>query len=55
MDESMVNSDQNRPKAAEPEENLHFICPNCEARMLDRGCKLICHRCGYFMGCSDFV
>jgi hypothetical protein len=37
------------------EENLHFICPNCDARMLDRGCKLICQRCGYFMGCSDFV
>jgi hypothetical protein len=38
-----------------PPENLHFTCPNCEAPMLDRGCKLICQRCGYFMGCSDFV
>jgi hypothetical protein len=28
-----------------PEENIHLICPNCEARMLDRGCKLACQRC----------
>jgi hypothetical protein len=37
------------------DENIHFICPNCDARMLDRGCKLICQRCGYYMSCSDFV
>jgi hypothetical protein len=37
------------------EENIHLLCPNCDARMLDRGCKLICQRCGYFMGCSDYV
>jgi hypothetical protein len=40
---------------AKVEENIHLICPNCDAAMLDRGCKLVCQRCGYFMGCSDFV
>jgi ribosomal protein S27AE len=45
------------PKDAVPSpvENLHYTCPNCESPMLDRGCKLLCQRCGYFMGCSDFV
>jgi hypothetical protein len=38
-----------------PDENIHLICPNCDAPMLDRGCKLVCQRCGYFMGCSDYV
>ncbi len=37
------------------EENLHLVCPNCEATMTDRGCKLLCPRCGYFMSCSDYV
>jgi len=51
---SQVDPDESSPP--EPAaENLHLICPNCDARMLDRGCKLICERCGYFMGCSDFV
>ncbi len=52
----MSSPDPEELKLPEPAlENLHFICPNCEARMMDRGCKLICQRCGYFMGCSDFV
>lgn len=37
------------------EENLHLTCPNCDASMVDRGCKLLCQRCGYFMSCADFV
>jgi hypothetical protein len=36
-------------------ENIHLTCPNCDGPMLDRGCKLLCPRCGYFMGCSDYV
>jgi len=46
------------PDPEEPapvEENVQLICPNCDAQMFDRGCKLLCPRCGYFMGCSDFV
>lgn len=46
------------PEPHEPvpvEENIQLVCPNCEAGMFDRGCKLVCPRCGYFMGCSDFV
>jgi hypothetical protein len=37
------------------EENPQLTCPNCDGPMFDRGCKLSCPRCGYFMGCSDFV
>jgi hypothetical protein len=38
-----------------PEDNIQLTCPNCNGPMFDRGCKLVCPRCGYFMGCSDFV
>lgn len=29
-------------------------CPNCSQRLEDRGCRLRCNRCGYFMDCSDY-
>ena len=29
-------------------------CPNCSARLENRGCKYRCPRCHYFMSCSDF-
>jgi hypothetical protein len=55
--DGLVEPDDSANASAEQTlaENLHLICPNCNARMLDRGCKLICQRCGYFMGCSDYV
>lgn len=43
------------PAPEQAQENIHLVCPNCDGPMLDRGCKLQCPRCGYFMGCSDFV
>lgn len=30
-------------------------CANCGATMEERKCKLICHGCGYFLSCSDYV
>lgn len=44
-----------QPEASPANENVHLVCPNCDGPMLDRGCKLLCPRCGYFMGCSDYV
>ncbi len=32
---------------------MHY-CPNCSAHLEERGCKLRCGRCGYFMDCSDY-
>ena len=32
---------------------MHY-CPNCSQRLEERGCKLRCRRCGYFMDCSDY-
>ena len=30
------------------------FCPNCSVKLVDRGCKLKCPQCGYFLSCSDF-
>lgn len=35
--------------------DLIRICCNCEADMIDRGCKLRCLRCGFYLSCSDFL
>jgi len=29
-------------------------CPTCGAKLKDRGCKLKCDQCGFFLSCSDF-
>lgn len=31
----------------------HRICPGCGAALIDRGCKMRCPRCGFFLDCSD--
>ena len=31
----------------------HRICPGCGTELIDRGCKMRCSRCGFFLDCSD--
>jgi acetyl-CoA carboxylase beta subunit len=38
----------------ETPQNYWDYCPNCGARLHNRGCKYRCPRCHYFMSCSDF-
>jgi ribosomal protein S27AE len=35
-------------------ENIERTCPNCGTALNEHGCKLTCHKCGYFKSCSDF-
>jgi hypothetical protein len=37
-------------KAADPSN----YCPTCGARLKDRGCKMKCESCGFYLSCSDF-
>jgi hypothetical protein len=40
-------------RAAEGNDPAAF-CPNCSSQLKDRGCKLSCPSCGFYLSCSDF-
>lgn len=37
-----------------PAEPAMLYCPVCDSRLIQRKCKLLCERCGYYMSCADF-
>jgi len=39
------------PTAVEP---ALMYCPICDFHLVDRGCKLSCPRCHYYMSCADY-
>jgi rubredoxin len=41
---------QDKAKAVDPSN----YCPTCGARLKDRGCKMKCDVCGFYLSCSDF-
>jgi hypothetical protein len=41
------------PPQAAPAEVGQY-CPTCGAKLKDRGCKLKCEHCGFYLSCSDF-
>jgi hypothetical protein len=45
--ESKQESERNREEAM-------LYCPGCNHRLVNRRCKLVCERCGYFMSCADY-
>src|SRR6185437_3383447 len=44
---------QNKAEATESNDPSAF-CPNCSSQLKDRGCKLSCPSCGFYLSCSDF-
>lgn len=41
-------------RPAEPLQPALCYCPNCSRRLEERGCKLICASCGYYLSCADY-
>lgn len=41
-------------KSREPDPETCRYCPNCDSRLDEQKCKLICRQCGYFMSCADY-
>ncbi len=44
-----------RPTKRLTEPALPPVCPQCSGPTINRKCKLICPRCGYFESCSDLI
>ena len=55
-----MNDDAPKPATSEPAntpaapEFPNQFCPVCSTRLESHRCKMVCHRCGYFMSCSGF-
>jgi hypothetical protein len=43
-----------RKQTAKAAADPGMACPNCSAHLQDRGCKLKCPQCGFYLSCSDF-
>lgn len=54
---AMKSEDEHfQPAAAEehvPEEAMLY-CPVCDQKLIQRKCKLLCERCGYYMSYADY-
>jgi hypothetical protein len=42
------------PRHPPEQEDAMLYCPVCNQRLVQRKCKLICERCGYYMSCADY-
>lgn len=54
MDATNPPAQRASPRGARAGGLAMLHCPNCSQRLEDRGCRLRCIRCGYFMDCSDY-
>ena len=54
MDATKDSLQRESPRGARVGGLAMLHCPNCSQRLQDRGCRLRCNRCGYFMDCSDY-
>jgi hypothetical protein len=51
----LAEADKPEPALArEVNQDAGQYCPTCGAKLKDRGCKLKCEQCGFFLSCSDF-
>ena len=46
-----MNSPEAGPATAE---EPILYCPLCSTRLIERKCRLVCEKCGYYLSCSDY-
>lgn len=51
--ETISTNPSGHAKQNKPLDASNF-CPNCSTQLVDRGCKMKCPQCGYYLSCSDF-
>ncbi len=53
----MTTPETNPPRPVSEEyvsEQAMLYCPVCDDKLIQRKCKLLCTRCGYYMSCADY-
>ena len=52
--EIVKETEAERTRARDRENEPMLYCPVCSTRLIERKCKLLCEKCGYYLSCADY-